>query len=53
MVWCAVRAYQEVAGVGEALGVPGREGDEERAELADGDGDEAADDEHPVPVAGG
>ena len=47
------RADQEVAGVGEALGVPGGEDDEERTELADGDGDEAADDERPVPVAGG
>jgi len=53
VVCSAVRAYQEVAGVGEALGVPRREGDDERAELADGDCDEAADDEHPVPVAGG
>lgn len=45
--------YEEVAGVGEALSVLGGERDEEGAELADGDGDEAAEDEHPVPVARG
>lgn len=48
-VWC----YQEVAGVGEALAVLGGEGDDEGAELADGDGDEAGEDERPVAVAGG
>jgi hypothetical protein len=48
-----VHQYQEIAGVGEALGVPGGQRDEKRAELAHGDGDEAADDEGPVAVAGG
>jgi hypothetical protein len=45
--------YQEVAILGEALAVLGRDGDEQSAELADGDDDDTTDDEHPVPVAGG